>query len=235
MNRNFKILSVVFCVMLAGAMFAGLGCDEQLSKVDFTVAQDTEEFEVDLDAELAKAIAANLIKGPGDVAWADLPDGTCFPLDAETLRDTFFPQPTDVDLEDSPDGEMVKKYKDSVEAVDIDELKLIVLENTLTFDVPEFQLYIGAFGASKTEMTPVLPTGENAITLKAGAKETFDVEITDELIQELAGNLEESMKFSYTYQSFDDSQEVCKGETLGKIKAMAHIQVTVLAQAADAL
>lgn len=235
MNRNFKILSVVFCLMMAGAVMSGLGCDEQLSKVNFTVAQDTEEFEVDLDAELAKAIAAGAIQGPEGVAWADLPDGTCFPLDAETLRDTFFPQPTDVNLEDSPDGDKVKEYKDSVEAVDIDELTLIVIENTLTKDVPEFQIYIGAFEASKAEMTPVLPTGENAITLKKGQTGDIPVEVTNALIEELAGNLEDSMKFSYTYQSFDDSQEVCKGELLGKIKAKAHIQVTVLAQAADAL
>jgi len=239
MNRNYKILSVVFCVVMAGAMFAGLGCDEQLSKVNFTVEQETEEFLLDLDDELDKAIKAGLIKGPEGLAWADIPDGTCFPLDAETLMATFFPQPTAVDLEQSPQGDKVKKYKDSVEAVDIDALTINVTENTLEFAVPEFQVFIGAIGATKEEMTAVMPTGENpeeeAVTLDKGQTGLIDVEVTDELIQALATKLEDSMKFSYTYQSFGDDQEICKGTALGKIKAKAIIKVTVLAQAQDAL
>lgn len=199
-----------------------LACEE-LSKVSFTVDHETEAYEVDLDAQLAAAVANNLIPG-----WDMIPEGECIEVDTETLATIFMIPPEDVNLEDSPQGDQVAKYKDRVEAVDIDELTYIVVENSLSFDVPKVSLYVGDFGSAKEDLAWVADTE----AVKAGETGSYSVDVTDELMTELAGRLEVGSTFAIGYDLLEaEPMTLCKGATLGKVKAKAKIQVTILAQA----
>jgi len=221
MSRMIKIAVVAALVAMSGLFMAMMGCEE-LSQVSFTVDQETEEFEVDLDAQLAVAVAAGKLQG-----WDQLPDGECMKADAKTLQEFFFPLPTDVDLEKSPQGDQVKKYKGKITAVDIDQLTFTVTANSLSFDVPFVELYIGDVGAAIADLVKVVNTPE----LKKGELKTFDLEITKEVISELAARLEKDMKFSYSYNVVGTDIDLCKGGTLGKVKGKAIVKVTVFADA----
>ena len=94
----------------------------------------------------------------------------------------------------------------------------------------------GALEADGT--TAVAAAGSDALVselrqeLAAAQTGNFNVAVTAEMLAELAGRLEDGMKFAYSYDIVGDNpMPLCKGQSLGKIKAKAIIQVTVLAQA----
>ncbi len=212
----------VMAACLVAAFLVMTGCQE-LGKVSITVEHETEVYEVDLDAQLAIAVANKQIPG-----WDLLPDGECIEVDVETLSMIFAIPPENVDLEDSPQGEQVAKYKDRVEAVDIDELTYVVMENSLSFDVPSVSLSVGDFGAAAKDLAWVADT--EAVT--AGKTGSFSVTVTDELMTELAGRLEMGTTFAMGFDLLDSKpMDLCKGDALGKVKAKAKVKVTILAQA----
>jgi len=227
MSRIWKVGSaLVACSVIAWAAFAGWGCEE-LSKVSFTVEQETEAFVLDLDAELAKAQTAGTVDG-----WDDIPEGVCLLLKGQALRDMFLADTTDVDLANSPQGDQVTKYKDKIEAVDIDELFYVVVENSLAFDIPRIDFFVGDHGAEANEF--IVQTGK----LKKGETGTYPLEVTEEIVTSLGTRLEEDMKFSYTFQMVDadgeeEGIELCPGDSLGVLKVKAKLKATVYAQAAE--
>jgi hypothetical protein len=213
---------VLFIVVALQVLLLSVGCQE-LSKVSFTVDYETEEFELDLDAQFAVAVANGQVP-----LWEMLPEGECLDVDVETLRMIFEVPVEDIDLRDSPQGEEVDKYQDRIEAVDIDTLEYVVVDNSLSFNVPQVALSVGDFGAEKDALAWIANTQE----LAAAQTGNFNVAVTAEMLAELAGRLEDGMKFAYSYDIVGDNpMPLCKGQSLGKIKAKAIIQVTVLAQA----
>lgn len=222
MKRSNLGPSTLLTIILCQALLLAVGCQE-LSKVSFTVEHETELFEVDLDAQFAAAVANNQVP-----LWNVLPDGECMDVDVETLRKIFEVPIEDVDLKDSPQGQEVEKYQGRIEAVDIDAMTYVVVENTLSFDVPQVALYVGDFGAEQDGLAWIANTQE----LTASKTGSFDVAVTPEMMVELAGRLENGMKFAYSFDIVgDESMPLCKGDSLGKIKAKAVVKVTVLAQA----
>ncbi len=221
MRERFVGPALLTAVLLQ-ALLLSVGCQE-LSKVSFTVDYVTEGFEVDLDAQFAVAVANGQVP-----LWEMLPDGECLDVDVETLRMIFDVPIEDIDLKDSPQGAEVVKYQGRIEAVDIDILQYVVVENTLSFDVSNVSLFVGDFGAEKDALAWIANT-QNLAASKTGS---FDVEVTTEMLTELAGRLENEMKFAYSFDIVgDEPMPLCKGDSLGKLKANAIIQVTVLAQA----
>ena len=221
MNRSLLGPSLLVLIVCQ-AVLLSMGCQE-LSKVSFTVDYETVEVEVDLDAQFAIAVANGQVP-----LWGDLPEGGCLPVDPDTLRMVFEVPIEDIDLKYSDQGEDVAKYEDRIEAVDIDLLSYVVVENTLSFDVPKVGLFVGDFGAEKDGLAWIADTDK----LTKGAKGTFDVAVTGEMMTELAGRLENGMKFAYSFDIVgDEPMDLCKGKALGKLKANAIIKVTVFAQA----
>ena len=213
--------ALLLAVLLQALLFS-VGCQE-LSKVSFTVDYVTEEFEVDLDAQFAVAVTNGQVP-----LWEMLPEDECMEVDVETLRKIFEVPIEDIDLKDSEQGAEVTKYQDRIEAVDIDLLQYVVVDNTLSFDVPQVSLLVGDFGAEKDALAWIA----NTQSLAPAETGSFDVEVTNEMLAELAGRLENGMKFAYSYDIVgDEPMSLCKGKSLGKLKAKAIIQVTVLAQA----
>ena len=222
MKLSFPLPSTLLTAVVCQALLFAIGCQE-LSKVSFTVEHETEVFQVDLDAQFAIAVANNQVP-----LWDLLPDGECMDVDAETLRKIFAVPIEDIDLKDSPQGDDVTKYQDRIEAVDIDAMTYVVVENTLSFDVPQVALLVGDFGAEEDGLAWIA----NTQALAAGKTGSFDVAVTGEMMFELAGRLENGMKFAYSFDIVgDESMPLCKGHALGKIKAQAIVKVTVLAQA----
>ena len=221
MKERFVGPTLLIAVLLQ-TMLLSVGCQE-LSKVSFTVDYVTEEFEVDLDGQFAVAVANGQVP-----LWEGLDDGMCIDVDVETLHKIFEVPIEDIDLKDSPQGAEVVKYKDRIEAVDIDILQYVVVDNTLSFDLPKVALFVGDFGAEKDDLAWIA----NTQNLAASETGSFDVDVTTEMLAELAGRLENGMKFAYSFDIVgDEPMPLCKGDSLGKLKAKAIIQVTVLAQA----
>ena len=222
MKYSMRVVATVMCVGFALAMSMSMGCEE-LGKAQFTVDHETEVIEVNLDDYLAQAQADGKVE-----SWDDIPEGICITLEVDKLREIFYAHPNDVDLEKEDTSGKVAKYKDSVQAVDIDELSYVVVENTLSFDIPGLELFIGDLGAAEADMVLVTTTA----ALAKGATPTENVEINDAIVQELAGRLEESMAFSFAYKAVADKKlEICPNEPLGMVKLKAIVKITVTADA----
>jgi len=212
------LLLVVACQAL---LLLG-GCQE-LGRVSFTVDYETQEFEVDLDAQFAAAVANNQVP-----LWTEIDDGACQNVSTETLQKIFEIPIEDIDLRESDQGEQVEEYQDRIEAVDIDVLNYIVVENTLSNGLPQVALFVGDHGAGMDALAWIA----NTEALVAAQTGTFEVAVTDEMMSELAGRLENGMKFAYSFDIVgEEPMAICKGKSLGKLKAKAFIKVTVLAQA----
>jgi hypothetical protein len=222
MKYSMRIVATVMCVGFALAMSMSMGCEE-LGKAQFTVDHETEVIEVNLDDYLAQAQADGKVE-----SWDSIPEGICITLEVEKLSEIFYALPNDVDLEEQDETGKVKQYKDRVQAVDIDELSYVVVENTLSFDIPGLELFIGDLGATKDDMVMVTTTAP----LAKGEKDTWSVEINDAIMQQLAGRLEESMAFSFAYKAVADKKiELCPNDALGMVKLKAIVKITVTADA----